>query len=93
MTKINVSSLLIMCALFAGCGEAKRTVNCAQICEKYDECVRDVNVASCTTECEDQADANENYETAAKTCEDCLDNKTCMEATSCWAQCPVVPNT
>lgn len=80
---------LLLVAVVPACGEASRTVNCAEICSRYSDCVTDIDVTACTNECEDQADADASYESRASTCEDCLDGKACMEAESCWASCPV----
>jgi hypothetical protein len=77
----------------AGCGgEAERTVECAQICEKYDECVRDIDVIACTDACEDVAQQDRRIATRAGSCEVCVDDATCSEAEACWSNCPVVPN-
>jgi hypothetical protein len=90
-----------MIALFAtlACGaddtkeEVKNTVNCAEICQKYSDCVTDIDVSSCTDQCEDRADVDEAYATQAGTCENCLDGRACGEAQSqgCWQGCPPVP--
>jgi len=77
----------------AGCsGEAERTVECAQICEKYDDCVRDIDVIACTDQCEDRAQRDRQTAARAGACEVCIDDATCNEAQPCWASCPVVPN-
>jgi hypothetical protein len=71
--------------------EIEGTADCTQICTRYASCVTDVDETECIDECEDIADASEAGERSASDCEDCLDGKTCMEAASCWANCPVVP--
>ena len=71
--------------------EIEGTVDCTAICTRYESCVEEVNETECIDECEDIADATEAGEQRAKDCEDCLDGKSCTEATSCWADCPVVP--
>ena len=89
----------VVFALAAGCGdtadeavdEVSNTVDCAQICNKYDSCVSDIDETACTDQCEDLADQDDNYEAAASSCEDCLSDKSCTDAESCWAGCPAVP--
>lgn len=69
--------------------EIEGTVDCTQICARYNTCVEDVDESDCIDLCEDTADNSQAGEEAASTCEDCLDGKTCEEAQSCWAGCPV----
>jgi hypothetical protein len=71
--------------------EIEGTADCTQICSRYADCISDIDETECVDECEDIADATEAGETSAENCEDCLDGKTCTEAESCWANCPVVP--
>jgi len=83
---------VIVALAAAGCsGEAERTVECAQICEKYDNCVRDIDVIACTDACEDAAQDDRRVATRAGACEVCVDGATCNEAQACWSNCPVVP--
>lgn len=69
--------------------EIEGTADCTQICNKYDDCVSDVDKSGCIDLCEDTADESESGENAVEDCEDCLDGKTCQDAQSCWATCPV----
>lgn len=71
--------------------EAGRTFDCAKICSKYSECMKTLDVISCTSECEDQADANSGYQNKAVDCTECTSDKTCKEAEPCWAGCPTMP--
>lgn len=93
---------LIACGIFAfsafllapGCaedGEAGRTVDCVQICSMYSKCIKEIEVTSCASECEDMADADSSYQKRANACEECTDDKTCKEAEPCWASCPNMP--
>ena len=76
----------------AGCSdEADDTIDCAQICNKYDECVTEIDVTSCTDQCEDMADASDATRARLEECEACVEDVACAEATTCWADCPVVP--
>lgn len=69
--------------------EIEGTADCTQICAKYNECESNVDETGCIDLCEDAADETEAGENAAENCEDCLDGKTCDQAESCWATCPV----
>ena len=95
MTLVFLSATLAV----AGCSsdnslieEANNTVDCAQICDSYSDCVTDIDVTECTDYCEDQADSSEATEDRVQSCEDCLDDKSCSEAAvSCWDNCAFVP--
>jgi len=69
--------------------EIEGTADCSQICSKYNECESDVDESGCVDLCEDTADETQAGEEAVENCEDCLDGKTCDQAESCWATCPV----
>ena len=71
--------------------EVKNTVNCSVICDRYDDCVKDIDVVACADKCEDKADNDKSYAVAAQRCEKCASGKACNEASGCWADCPVVP--
>jgi hypothetical protein len=96
MKKLIACGIVIFSALLLapGCerdSEAGRTVDCATICSKYSECIKDIDVSSCTSECEDQADAASAYQDRAATCTECVSDKACKEVESCWAGCPDMP--
>jgi len=71
--------------------EIEGTADCTEICVRYNTCVEDVDETACIDLCEDTADESEVGERSVDDCEDCLDGKTCEEAESCWAGCPVAP--
>ena len=74
-----------------GCDDADQLVDCAQICDKYNDCINDdVDRTECIDQCEDKA---EDHDDAADDCENCLDGTTCVEATfQCGLQCaPFLP--
>jgi hypothetical protein len=80
--------------LAAGCdrdSEAGRVFDCAKICSKYSECIKELDVIPCTSECEDQADADSAYQDRAVDCTECTSDRTCKEAEPCWASCPDMP--
>jgi hypothetical protein len=71
--------------------ETTGTIACAEICGRYSECVAEIDVSSCTDQCEDAADASEATELAADACEDCLSDRSCEDvaAAGCFDGCPV----
>lgn len=80
--------------LAPGCvrnSEAGRTVDCAKICSKSSECIEEFDVVSCSSECEDLADADSTYQESAAACTECVSDKTCKEAEPCWESCPTLP--
>lgn len=84
----------LICQLAFGCSndnEIDRTFDCGEICAKYSDCVTDIDVTDCTDHCEDQAEANPDIERAADACEDCLDGRSCAEASACIPSCELVP--
>lgn len=88
---ILTSAALILVPACSEDSEAGRTVDCAQICSAYSECVTDIDELSCASECEDKADADSSYQQSASACEVCLEGKACAEAEPCWASCPAMP--
>ena len=76
--------------------EINNTIDCASICEDWNDChgdseAVDVNVSECTDTCEDRADASEAFADAIDDCEDCLDDAA-NECGVCWALCPAFPS-
>lgn len=71
------------------CGEADRTIDCAQICEKYHTCFDDdIDKLDCVDSCEDEADRDADFEERVDDCENCLDSTSCSEATvECAGEC------
>jgi len=72
-----------------GCDEADEVIDCAKICEKYDECIdEDTDVGACIDECEDTADQSEDAADQADACESCIDDRSCTGATfNCAVEC------
>lgn len=82
----------------AGCGEeAREAYNCAEICETYADCARelgaDVDVTQCVTDCEDKADMSDDFKADAESCQQCLSAaESCVENLPCANECAgVVP--
>jgi hypothetical protein len=91
---ISVVSLAVISQMFSGCSddnEVDRTLDCGELCDRYSDCVTDIDVTECTDHCEDQADIHPNIEQAVDTCEDCLDDRSCSEQAACVSSCELVP--
>jgi len=89
----STSVLILVGALLAvGCGEAERIFDCAQICDKYSDCIDDsIDKTDCVNDCEDHGDDDQDFADQASDCEDCLDSKECTEATvECGTKCAAV---
>lgn len=88
---------LFFCTTFAalaGCSTVDDTIDCAQVCSAYSDCFdSDYDVSTCTSECEEKADNDSNFENVLEACEDCIEDQSCAEATfACGAPCSnIVP--
>jgi hypothetical protein len=77
----------------SGCGgeageEIDNTVDCAQICNRYQDCFdSSYDVSSCTDTCEDNADVNQDFENKKEACDSCIDDKACAESFPCANEC------
>jgi hypothetical protein len=78
---------------FVGCSEAvdevTNTVNCHDVCERYQSCFdSDFDVSGCTDKCEDEADADADREERLERCDSCIDDRSCTSATfNCADEC------
>jgi hypothetical protein len=64
--------------------------NCADICDAFDACVRDIDIGRCVDQCDNATEVDAVADQAER-CEDCLDDKSCTDARGCWADCIQVP--
>ncbi|MCB9537372.1 MAG: hypothetical protein H6704_14055 [Myxococcales bacterium] len=92
----SITPTILVAALAVGgataCGEAadeaNEVINCAQICETYQDCVdSDLDVSDCTDRCEDRIDDDDDGRARAQMCEDCLDGRSCAEGVACTPDC------
>lgn len=96
---LALSSVLGATLLAAGCGdedpidEIEQIADCAEICDRYDECVEELDMTACVDACEDRIEVDATAASQAQTCEECLDDRTCaeVETANCFDACPVVP--
>jgi hypothetical protein len=78
----------------SGDNEVDRTLDCHDICSRYSECFdSSYDVDGCRDSCEDQADADAEFEERVDGCESCIDEASCVDGTfSCTDDCVgVVP--
>ena len=75
-----------------GCSDAKNTISCAEVCDKYKSCINsDYDVASCTTQCEDKANDSANRQRQLDDCDSCIQDRSCSGAVfSCTTECASV---
>ena len=81
---VTLVAALGLAMVLAGCRS-----NCRISCEAYQECVAaDLDVDGCTDTCGEKSEDDEDFEDRAADCAECVENKTCSEATSrCWDEC------
>lgn len=95
MKRIKAVAIVgVICQLLAGCDNDNvidRTLDCGELCDRYSDCVTDIDVTDCTDQCEDRADAHPDIERAVDACEDCLDDRSCDEQAACASSCELVP--
>ena len=74
------------------CSDAENVVSCAQVCDKYKDCINsDYDVTSCTTNCEDTANDSANRQKQLDSCASCIDDRSCTGAVfNCTAECATV---
>ncbi len=85
---------LLVLACVAGCGEdgpikaVTTKINCHDVCGRYKDCLdSNYDVDGCVTRCEQQA-ASEEKDQKLKTCETCLDDKSCKASVfNCATEC------
>jgi hypothetical protein len=64
---------LALSGLTACTSEVGELLECAQVCESYDDCVADsADQTGCTGACEDYADRGEAQEDQVFACDDCM---------------------
>ena len=64
-----------------GCDEVQNTFNCADLCNRYQDCFdKAYDTSACTNRCEDLADASQNFDVRANNCQNCLNDNSCAGA-------------
>lgn len=72
-------AIVLGSAAMMGCtNEVGEFLECAQVCESYDDCVGDAaDATQCTDDCEDYADVNDANEAQVFECDNCLNTTPC----------------
>lgn len=92
-------SILSLCvaaaaALFlTACEEVEHTLNCAEVCDTYNDCVDDdVDRTECIDACTDFADQNQSNADRTEACAECVDGMSCVDsAFQCIDDCAFIP--
>jgi hypothetical protein len=72
----------------AGCDDVDNAIDCAKICNKYEECFdEDYDTEDCIDRCEDLGDEDEALQDQADECESCIDDRACAETFPCANEC------
>ena len=92
-TRFKVAlSLVLGFGALVGCSAAddiSNSIDCHQVCERYRDCIKsDYDVDGCTDKCENSADNNDDRQRKLKMCDDCLEDRSCTDATfNCADDC------
>jgi hypothetical protein len=84
-------------AAVIGCSaadEVKDEIDCQQVCKRYSECFNsDYDVDACQDKCENNAGSDDDKRAKLRSCDDCIDDKSCTDATfNCATECAgIVP--
>jgi hypothetical protein len=69
--------------------DVKDEIDCRQVCNRYADCVdSDYDVDACEDRCEADADESQARRDKLRSCDDCLEDKSCAEgAFKCPTEC------
>jgi hypothetical protein len=76
------------------CGAADELFDCQSVCSRYQSCFdKNYDVGACRSRCKENADKDRDFKRKADTCESCIDDRSCTEATfKCATSCgSIVP--
>ncbi len=90
---------LIPVALFLAYGcdaadEIEAEIDCRSVCNRYSECFdEDYDVDACQDSCEDSIDTGDLSQSDLDDCDNCIDDRSCADATfACATDCvSIVP--
>jgi hypothetical protein len=93
-----ILGILLYVATQLGCSstvdEITSSIDCHGVCKRYADCFNsDYDVDGCTDKCENSADSDDERQRKLRTCNTCIDDRSCTEATfNCAADCAgIVP--
>ncbi|HEX2735742.1 MAG TPA: hypothetical protein VHM70_29285 [Polyangiaceae bacterium] len=69
--------------------EVENKITCSRVCNRYKDCLdSDYDVDGCTSSCEKETNNDEDKDRRLETCNDCITNRSCSEATfKCADEC------
>src|SRR5687768_17183248 len=85
---------LVLAAAGSSCGTAEELFDCQSVCSRYKTCFnQQYDVDACRNRCKENSEKDREFKRKADTCETCIDDRSCSEATfKCAASCgSVVP--
>jgi hypothetical protein len=93
----SLFAISVVFALAVGCSakdEIEQEIDCHSICDRYSECFdADYDVSACQDRCEDNVDQDPSYMDKVDACDNCIDDRSCTNATfACITECAgIVP--
>ena len=80
---------LLLLACSSTVDEVTNTIDCHSVCKRFADCYNpDYDVDGCTDKCENNADSDEDRERKLETCDACIDDRSCADATfNCADDC------
>ena len=79
----------VAAALAIGCDHITNAVDCHGICHRYADCFdKSYDTDGCENRCKDSANSDKSFMSKVEQCNDCIDDKSCTDATfNCATQC------
>jgi len=74
--------------------EIEAEIDCNSVCSRYSDCFNeDYDISECQDRCEDSIDRGDLAQSDLDECENCIDDRSCTDATfSCATEClSIVP--
>jgi hypothetical protein len=93
-TWITLLGLCLAGALTAGCDHITNAIDCHGICQRYADCFdKSYDTGACENRCKGNANSDKDQMSKVEQCNDCIDDKSCSDATfKCAVQCTgIVP--
>jgi len=66
-----------------GCDETQNAFNCSDLCNRYQDCFdKNYDANACSIRCQDSANDSQNFDERANSCQNCLNENSCAQATT-----------
>lgn len=91
-TKLAMAWVLAVTAI-VGCSDTvddiNNSIDCHSVCKRYADCFdADYDVDGCSDKCESRAGNDDDRQRQLRTCDDCIDDRSCTSATfACADDC------